>query len=160
MLRSLLAASLLLLPFADAHAASPPGRPSLRAEVEAFIKEYIEAVNRLDVAVLMGMTSRKPEVSTISDGQISRGWEEIRADADKVIGMEGTYRFTMGAIDVVPLGASHALAHAPYTVTVGTDRGVVTLPSAMSLVLEKSGGKWLILHDHMSTKLDPDEEGD
>jgi ketosteroid isomerase-like protein len=124
----------------------------VRAEVQTFVKAYIEAGNKADITALMEMFSRESGVTSIGDGEISRGWDAIRAENDQAVGKEGSYKISVGSIDVMPLGAGYALAVAPYTLTVATAQGDVQLPSAMTMVLEKSGSKWVIVHEHMSTK--------
>jgi hypothetical protein len=51
----------------------------------------------------------------------------------------------------VPLGANNALALAAYTLTIHTDGGDVQRRGAMTLVFQKSGGQWKVIHDHTST---------
>lgn len=106
------------------------------------------------------MYSRKAGVTSVDDGEISRGWDAIRTGADELVGKEGSYKISIGSIDVLPLGASYALVVAPYTITVGVGDAAVQAPSAMTMVLEKSGTKWTIIHDHMSTKAAEEQTGD
>lgn len=151
--------SLALAPVV-ASSAGPPANSteSTRAAVQTFVKSYVEAVNKGDVTTVMEMFSRKPGVTSIGDAEISRGWDAIRSDNDKMVGKEGSYKFSIGAIDVMPLGASYALALAPYTVTAETDKGTIQAEGAMTMVLEKSAGKWLIVHEHESTKAQEEAE--
>lgn len=132
--------------------APPKKADTTRADVQAFVKAFVEATNKGDMTAVMEMYSRKPVVTSISDGEITRGWEAIRTESDQMVGKEGSYKFSIGAIDVTPLGTAFALAVAPYTVTVATDQGAVQVPGAMTLILERSGGAWAILHDHTSVK--------
>ncbi|HEX7078278.1 MAG TPA: nuclear transport factor 2 family protein [Candidatus Eisenbacteria bacterium] len=138
-------------------AKAPRGAEAARAEVQAFVKGYIDAANRADVTAMMEMVSRRPDVSSVTDGVITRGWESIREDNDQFAGKEGTYKFSLGSIDVTPLGPGFALAVAPVAVTVVTDQDTLQADSALSLVLEKSAGKWKIVHEHMSGQ---EPEGD
>ena len=144
---------LILVPILLIGAGPPAGKTdTTRTDVQAFVKAYVEAANKADVTAMMEMYSRKPGVTAVSDGEITRGWDAIRTGSDQMIGKEGSYKISVGSIDVTPMGSSFALAVAPYTVTVVTEKGSVQLPSAMSLVLEKFESKWTIVHDHMSTK--------
>lgn len=154
--------ALAIVPSASiAAVAAPNASDKIRIDVQAFVKAYVEATNKADVTALMEMFSREPGVTSIGDGEVSRGWDAIRTDNDELVGKEGSYKISIGSIDVTPLGAAYALAVAPYTVTVTTDKGAVQLRSAMTMVLEKSGGKWTIVHEHMSTKAAPEaEKGD
>lgn len=142
--------------------ALPPvlGVPDVgRTQVQEFVKSYIDAQNKVDASGQMEMVSRKPAVSSISMGEIVRGWEAIRADVDKVVGSEGQFKISIGTIDVEVLGTNYALAFAPCTITFHAAEGDVQLRGAISLVLEKSAGKWKVLHEHSSAQL-PEVEGD
>ena len=65
---------------------------STRTAVQAFVKSYVEAVNNGDVTAVMEMFSRKPGLTSIGDAEISRGWDAIRAENDKMVGKEGSYK--------------------------------------------------------------------
>ncbi len=130
-----------------------------RTQVQEFVKSYIDAQNKVDASVQMEMVSRKPGVSSISMGEIVRGWEAVRADVDKVVGSEGQFKISIGTIDVDLLGTSYALVVAPCTITLHAAGGDVQVRGAISMVLEKSVGKWKVLHEHSSAQL-PEAEGD
>ena len=127
-----------------------------RTEVQAFVKGYIDAVNRADVTAMMEMFSREPGVTSVADGEIERGWDAIRTDADQIVGKEGSYKFSIGSIDVTPLGTSYALMVAPLTVKAPAPQDSAEAPGAMTLLVKKSGKTWLIVHEHWSSK--PQEE--
>ncbi len=132
---------------------------TLRGEVQEFVKSYFDAQNRVDASAQMEMVSKKPGVSSISMGEIVRGWEAIRAGVDKMVGSEGRFRLSVGTIDVEALGPNFALAYAPCTMTFHTAQGEVQMRGAVTLVLVKSSGKWKVLHEHGSAQL-PELEGD
>lgn len=151
--------ALLIMPSQSEGAGAQTGAAT-RAEVQTFVKKFVDALNKGDISGTMEMYSRKAGVTSIGDGEISRGWDAIRTGADELVGKEGSYKISIGSIDVVPLGASYALVVAPYTVTVGAGETAVQLPSAMTMVLERSGPTWTIIHDHMSTKAAEEQTGD
>ena len=138
--------------------ASAPSPTAVRQEVQDFVREYAEATNKGDITAVMEMVSREQGVTSINDGDISRGWDAIRADNDAMTGKEGTYKVSVGTVDVMPLGASNALAVAATTMSVASGGQVVQQEGAMSLVLEKSKDGWKVIHEHYSTK--PTEQGD
>ena len=141
---------------ASSRSASPD---AIRADIQAFVKRYIEAANRADATAMSEMFRRGSDVSSITDGVISRGWDAIREDDDQIAGKEGTYRFALGTIDVTPLGAAYALAVAPVVVTVAAGADSIQADGALTLVLEKRGGAWKILHEHMSGQ-EPEQDQD
>jgi len=109
---------------------------------------------------MMKMFSKSSGVTSVGDGTISHGWHSIQTDAQQFIGREGTFRFTVGSVDVTPLGEAYVLAVAPLTVqTIGQDDNV-EVPAAMTFVLQRDGGSWKVIHEHWSSKESDDVEGD
>jgi uncharacterized protein (TIGR02246 family) len=124
--------------------------PPSREEVQRFVRLYNDASNDSDPTAFMDMISRKPDVSTAAAGVINRGWEAIRSEADKLAGTQGTHRVSLGSMDVTFLGPGYALVVAPVTVDLSVGENQAQMHGAMSLVLEKSSGKWKVLHEHDS----------
>lgn len=129
-----------------------------RTQVQRFVEGYLDAANRADVSAMMEMFSRREDVSSVTDGVITRGWESIREDNDQFAGKEGQFRFSPGTIDVTPLGPGYALAVAPVVVTVVAGGDTLQADSALTLLLEKVEGKWKILHEHMSGQESEDDQ--
>ncbi len=126
---------------------------AMATDVQKFVKAFVHAMNEGDMTVRMEMYSRKPVVASVNGGEIARGWDAIRAGNEKDVGLEGSYRVSLGVVDVVPLGAFYALAYASATVTIATGHGVVQVPGAFTLVLENSADGWRIVHEHWSAKV-------
>lgn len=144
-----LACLALLLSAAALHAQAS----AVRDDVLKFVRAYVTATNDADATAVMDMMSKKPGVSSVSLGEITRGWEAIRTETDEMAGSEGTFKISLGTVDVTPLAGAHALVVAPVTATVATNQGPVQLRGAMTLVLEKSTGAWKVLHEHFSVPL-------
>lgn len=161
----ILAALLLVPTLGISSTEQAPSKPNVTAE--QFVRSYVKAMNKGDVGSMMKMVSRAPGVTSIGDGAISHGWRSIQSDARQFVGREGTFKFTVGAVDVTPLGNSYVLAVAPFTVqTFGQDEDV-EVPAAMTLVLQREGVSWKVVHEHWSSKeadevdgTDPGDEGD
>jgi uncharacterized protein (TIGR02246 family) len=119
-------------------------------QVQAAVKAYVDAANRGDVAAMMRMVSRKDGVVSITDGSIERGWETIRTINDQIMGKDGGYKMSIASIDVLMLSATVAVAVTPFTFAVASDHGSMQVPGAVSIVLEKSNGRWLVVHEHES----------
>ena len=158
-----LPAALLFAPPAAARNAAPQTKPhasdALRSEVQKFVKAYVEAQNKLDASAMMDMVSRDPAVASITMGELLRGWEAIRDDVDDMVGSNDDMTIALGTIEVVPLGSGFVLAFAPCSISYTDDEGPVQTRGALSLVLEKSSGRWKVLHEHASIQV-PDEEDD
>lgn len=153
MTRTLACALAIIVTLSSTLEAAGQASPATRAEVQTFVKTYAEKANAGDVSALMEMVSRRQGVTSINDGEITRGWEAIRTDNDEIVGREGTYRLSVGSIDVLPLRETFAVAVAPFTITIATQQGPVQAQGAVSFVLEKQAGQWKVLHEHYSTKV-------
>jgi len=149
MFRATLALVVILCLLSPAQAAAPT---AANEQVQAAVKAYIDAVNRADVPAMMRMVSRKAGVSSVTDGAIERGWETIRTTNGQIVGKDGSYKMAIGSIDVLMLSASVAVAVTSFTFTTASDQGNVQVPGAVSIVFEKTGGKWLVVHEHESVQ--------
>ena len=125
--------------------------PSQRQQIQDFVRAYTDAANRGDVTSYMEMYSKRADLIAVEDGEISRGWDKLRDNANSTVGLEGSFKISVGTIDVITLGTTRAIAVFPYVATVNTQQGPVQLHGAMTLVLEKSSQGWKIIHDHTST---------
>ena len=131
--------------------------PTQRQEIQNFVRAYADAANRGDVTTYVEMYSRRPDLIAVNDGEIIRGWDKVRDGANAVLGLEGSYKVSVGTIDVISIGTTRAIAVFPFVMTVTTQQGPVQLPGATTLVLEKSTQGWKIIHDHTSTTPAGDE---
>ena len=128
----------------ERHATDTDGAVALspqqvRSEVQQSVKTYADALNRADVSGVLELYARVPNVTSVGDGDITRGWESIRTDTDSLLtGGSGRFSAALGSIDVTPLGAEYALAVAPYTLTVPTQRGPVQVRGAISFVWQRA----------------------
>jgi ketosteroid isomerase-like protein len=126
--------------------------PTQRQEVQDFVRAYADAVNRGDVTAYTDMYSRRADLLVINDGEITRGWEALRTDANEMMGMEGSYKISLGSMDVISLGPTRAIVAFPFAITMTTAQGLQRLTAGMTLVVEKGAQGWKIIHDHTSTK--------
>ena len=145
-----------------AAAATPPSKPAAnpRAEVQTFVQGFFRTLNGGDPTALMELYAQVPEVATISDGEVSKGWDEISKDADAMLGLEGRYHVAAGVTQVVQLGAGYAVAYASASVTVKEGEKSTTTPGAFTLVVKKMPDGWKILHEHYSTQATESPQGE
>jgi ketosteroid isomerase-like protein len=127
--------------------------PADRDEVLDFVRAYVATASQGDATALMDMMSKNSNVSSVALGHITRGWEAIRADADQMATSEGTFRVSLGTMDVTPLGSANVLVVAPATITFTMRGQSLQLPGAMTLVLERETGDWKVLHEHYSAPI-------
>jgi len=120
------------------------------ADVQAFVRQYTAAINRADAPGLMEMYARVPEVTSTDNVDITRGWDAIKRDAASLSGSR--YRIELGRVDVVPLGPGYALVVAEASYTFGTPQGALRVRGVLTLVLQKIGSAWKVIHDHSSSQ--------
>ena len=120
------------------------------ADVQAFVRQYTAAINRADGPAIMEMYARVPDVTSADNLDITRGWDAIKKDAASL--SENRYRMELGRVDVVPLGPGYALVVAEASYTFGTPQGALRVRGVLTLVLQKTGGAWKVIHDHSSSQ--------
>jgi hypothetical protein len=112
----------------------PKSNAVLVREVQRHVRDYISAYNRADATGLSYAFSRRADVTSVIDGEITRGYDAIRALNDEMAGEEvGSFKFAVGTIEVSMLGTGHALVVAPTTVTVKEPDGLVQLKGALTI---------------------------
>src|SRR5919202_1402107 len=132
---------------------APRSSAAVIRDVQRHVRDYISAYNRADATGLSYAFSRRPEVNSLIDGEITRGYDAIRAMNDEMAGEEvGSFKFAVGTLEVTLLGANYALVVAPTTVTVKEPEGLMQLKGAMSMVLQKTADGWRLINEHWSTK--------
>lgn len=147
------ALALAFLPLITAAGLAQTAAPNPRTQVQDVVRAYVDASNKVDITAAMELMSRRPELSSVEDGTITRGWDAIRQAADEMLGMEGRFKIAVGSMDVTLLGTTNALVVAPTTITIVDDAGqTVQVKGALSLVLERVQGAWKILHEHHSIR--------
>ena len=129
---------------------------ALRAEIQHLVRTFVDATQRGDVNALMELYSHRPEVASLGYGGIARGWDAIRGDNEQLVGREGSFRVSLGVVDVVPLGGAHALAFTSGIVTTSVEAPtrvkLAQVPVAFTFVFEKTRDGWKIVHQHASAK--------
>ena len=129
---------------------------TLRSDVDGLVRRYVAAYNQLDAGAIAAMYSREPGITSVGDGEIVRGWDRLRERLEQVGEIRsagGTLSLSIGSLDVMPLGESHALAVTTYSVRVEVPQSASREQrGAISFVLVKSDGEWRILHDHSSAR--------
>ena len=125
--------------------------PSVRAELSQTLQNYFEAANRSDTAALMDTVLHDPRVTSVANGQVTVGWDAIRDQVEQLNHVQARMQVTLdGPSQQFLIGPGVALVIAPYTFSVATPERQVTLHAATTLLLQKSGGRWKIFHEHNS----------
>ena len=132
---------------------SPPVIPvqlseAVRADLEGIVKEQADAWNRGDIADFMNPYWRDSRLTFCSSGQTERGWENtLHRYKTKYPDRE-----TMGKLVFSNLESQEISADA--VLMLGNWKLEREKPAEgnFSLIWKRFDGKWLIIHDHSSSK--------
>jgi ketosteroid isomerase-like protein len=126
---------------------APPGDP--QREIGEMLARSAGAWNRGDLATFMDDYARDSLTSFLARGRVQYGWQPLYDRYQAAFFAPGRSRDSLSFHDlrVRPLGPAFAFATARFALHRG-DSLVASGP--FTLVLERRGGRWLILHDHTS----------
>jgi hypothetical protein len=129
-----------------------PGNP--QAEVEAMLRRSASDWNRGDLAGFMGDYAKDSLTSYVSGGHVRYGWQKLYDHYQATYFAPGKFRDSLAFEDVRvrPLTLDLALCTARYMLRRGDS---VTASGPFTLILQKRGERWVILHDHTSSDPKP-----
>jgi uncharacterized protein (TIGR02246 family) len=120
------------------------------ATVDAQIRDLVRAyVTSNDISASLGMLDEAAS-SITGDGTILRGRDRIKDYASRHVGAIRDQRVTLGGIDVRRLGDAHALATAPFSVTVSALPQAILAEGAVTVLVANRDSGWKVLHAHYS----------
>jgi len=128
------------------------------AAIQAFEARYLKTVDDGDVKAQLELVSRDPTVHSIIDGEIWRGWDAIKSQAEAYVPIAKVVRNVVDKVEVVSLGPDIALV----IMEVHSERrdpANAALPNMMGIlthVLQRTPEGWQMLEEHFSTKLTPE----
>ena len=126
-------------------------------EIRNFVQGFLIAVTNLDVGQLSKMYAPGEATTFVRNGTITYGWDAIQHQAQSSVGIAMRDSFEVSAEDVkvTLLGPQNAYVITPINLTVQTPAGNTAKRGALTLVLEKRAGKWVILHEHRALNCNP-----
>ena len=129
-----------------------PGDP--QAEVAAMLERSAADWNRGDLAGFMGDYAKDSLTSYVSAGHVQYGWQKLYDRYQTTYFAPGKFRdsLTFGEVRVRPLTLDLALCTARFALRRGDS---VTASGPFTLLLQKRGDRWQILHDHTSSDPKP-----
>jgi uncharacterized protein (TIGR02246 family) len=127
----------------------PAARAAIRTEVRSLFEKYVDALNRADSTGIVEAYAQDAEVTLCGRGRIFRGREAIGETAAESMLDPGQNTYAIDSLDVVPIEKAHALALVVYTID-PADQDIPAFQTTATYLLEKSGGKWQIVHAHVS----------
>ena len=148
--RLVVAVLLLISIISPAHAAEKSRNITTRAEVQESVKKFF-AFSQSDVSAALEMYDQTPNIISILDGRPARGMNEIIKEINSDIHIG--YHWELGVIEVLPIGSNYAISVVPYSKTMTDAMGIpMQMLGVSTLVWQKIEGKWIIIHEHESTK--------
>jgi ketosteroid isomerase-like protein len=123
-------------------------------EITAMLERSAQDWNRGDLAGFMNDYVRDSTMSYVSGGHFRHSWQALYDHYQQAYFAPGEHRDSLSfqEIHVQPLTLNLALATARFQLHRG-DSLVASGP--FTLVLQRSGPRWLILHDHTSADPKP-----
>ncbi len=120
-----------------------------QAEIEAMLARSAADWNRGDLAGFMSDYARDSLTSYVSAGHVQYGWQPLYDHYRITYFAPGKSRDSLAfeEVRVRPLTTDLAYCTARFQLLRG---GAVTASGPFTLVLQKRGDRWLILHDHTS----------
>ena len=123
--------------------------PGVETQVERMLYRSAEAWNRGDLDGFMDDYLRSPTATYLGGSGLVAGWEAIRARYAPLFqagAVRDSLRFERVAVR--PLGDEYALATARYLLF---RAGAVTASGPFTLVLQRTGEGWKIVHDQSAS---------
>lgn len=132
-------------------ACSPPRGPSgnPQAAITAMLARSAADWNRGDLAGFMSDYARDSLTSYVSAGHVQYGWQPLYDHYQRAYFGPGKTRDSLAFEETVvrPLARDLVLCTARFKLLRGDS---VTASGPFTLILERRGGRWYILHDHTS----------
>ena len=129
---------------------TPPATGNPQAEIAAMLERSAADWNRGDLAGFMSDYAKDSSVGYVSGGHVQYGWQPLYDHYQATYFAPGKSRDSLGfedvrvrslAPDIAFCTARFKLLHA----------GAVTASGPFTLILQKRGTRWQILHDHTSS---------
>lgn len=121
-----------------------------QAEIEAMLARSAADWNHGDLAGFMGDYAHDSLTSYVSGGHVQYGWQALYDHYQATYFAPGKSRDSLAfeEVRVRPLTLDLALCTARFALRRG---GAVTASGPFTLILQKRGERWQILHDHTSS---------
>lgn len=119
-----------------------------RLEIERTLREQDAAWNSGDIDGFMAGYWQSPHLTFSSGDTVTRGWTPTRDRyRAKYASPQLMGRLTFSELEITPLGRDHALVLGRWHLQRDEPIGGI-----FSLVMRKNHGRWLIIHDHTSSR--------
>jgi uncharacterized protein (TIGR02246 family) len=125
-----------------------------QAEIRAMLERSASDWNRGDLASFMSDYANDSLTSYVSGGHVQYGWQKLHDRYQAAYFAPGKTRDSLAfdEVRIRTLAGDLALCTARFALYRGDS---VTASGPFTLVLQKRGGRWRILHDHTSADPKP-----
>jgi ketosteroid isomerase-like protein len=125
-----------------------PGDP--QGEIAAMLERSAADWNRGDLTGFMNDYAKDSSTSYVSGGHVQYGWQKLYDRYQTTYFAPGKFRdsLSFGEVHVRPLTLDLALCTARFQLFRGDS---LTASGPFTLLLQKRGNRWQILHDHTSS---------
>lgn len=125
-----------------------------RAEIAALLEASAAAWTRGDLAAFMSDYANDSTLTYISGGRAQSGWQALYDHYTTAYFAPGRTRDSLAFTDIAvhPLTPDLAYATARFALHRGDS---VTGSGPLTLILQRRGPRWVILHDHTSADATP-----
>lgn len=125
------------------------------AEAEAGVREafdtLIDGIRRADVETVMGVYWNSPQLLLYNNnGTVTRGWEQVRANRASSYPNLSDVKLDVRDVRVQLLSTQSALVTCLWTQSQTVRGAPETAAGRLTLVFQKIGGPWKIVHTHTS----------
>ncbi len=120
-------------------------------DIPLLLKTQAECWNRADIEGFMETYWKSEKLTFSAGGKTTRGWQATLDRYKKSYPADKMGQLKFSGLEVTPLGSEAALVLGKWHLELPGKAGKVTKGGNFSLVLQKLGGKWKIIHDHSSS---------
>jgi uncharacterized protein (TIGR02246 family) len=136
---------------ADVPPPTPDAEGAIRTAVESVLRTQQEAWNRGDVEAFAEHYWKDDALTFSSAGKTTRGWDAtVRNYRERYPTRSEMGRLEFGNVEITPLGEAAALVLGEWRL----ERDSEPLSGNFSLVFRNIDGRWVIIHDHTSRRVD------
>jgi uncharacterized protein (TIGR02246 family) len=123
--------------------------------LKAVDESFVQAFNKKDVNGVLACYADDAVVMEPGPGMMARGKEQIRKSFTEMFGTPGGMELRLDEAHYRAVG-NLGYGYILWTMTIKDEKGKVTeMKGRASDVMEKRGGKWVLIVDHASVPLPP-----
>lgn len=132
-------------------------KDSITKEVRSEFDKVLAAANNHDADAMMQISWNSPDYMYVGNGTITKGWESVQKDANSIHSNPKYQSFTVDldevSIRVIDREAAMITAGG-YFNNFPTEEGPRSIKLALTFLMQKINGNWVVTNGHESTPED------